>query len=128
MKEKDLQVSLLLDFYGEILTKNQRDVLELYYDEDMSLSEIAAHSHISRQGVRDSIKRGEATLFDMESKLKMAERFNKILTCVSEIKQNVTAIKELNSKKFISSEIANALNKIQNNIQIIAEQSPDDGE
>ena len=49
---KNLEISLLLDFYGDMLTEKQRDVVELYYNEDLSLSEIAAHSGITRQGVR----------------------------------------------------------------------------
>ena len=48
---KNLEISVLLDFYGEMLTEKQRDVVELYYNEDLSLSEIAAHSQITRQGV-----------------------------------------------------------------------------
>ena len=63
---KDMQISLLLDFYGDMLTEKQRDVIELYYNEDLSLAEIAAHSKITRQGVRDSIKRAESTLLDLE--------------------------------------------------------------
>lgn len=46
---KNLEISVLLDFYGEMLTEKQRDVVELYYNEDLSLSEIAAHSQITRQ-------------------------------------------------------------------------------
>ena len=56
---KNLEISFLLDFYGDMLTDKQRDVVELYYNEDLSLAEIAAHSGITRQGVRDSIKRAE---------------------------------------------------------------------
>lgn len=75
---KDLTISLLLDFYGEMLTEKQRDVVELYYNEDLSLAEIAAHSRITRQGVRDSIKRAEATLFDLEERLGLAKKFRRI--------------------------------------------------
>ena len=57
---KNLEISFLLDFYGDMLTDKQRDVVELYYNEDLSLAEIAAHSGITRQGVRDSIKRAAA--------------------------------------------------------------------
>ena len=59
---KNLEISFLLDFYGDMLTDKQRDVVELYYNEDLSLAEIAAHSGITRQGVRDSIKRAEGQL------------------------------------------------------------------
>ena len=59
---KDLNVSVLLDFYGQLLTQKQNDALDLYYNQDLSLSEIAAHMGITRQGVRDNIKRGETQL------------------------------------------------------------------
>ena len=55
---KNLEISVLLDFYGEMLTEKQRDVVELYYNEDLSLSEIAAHSQITRQGGSAAFRRG----------------------------------------------------------------------
>lgn len=75
--EKNLRVSVLLDYYSPMLTDKQKDVIDLYYNEDLSLSEIAEHESITRQGVRDSIKRGEQTLFDMEEKFRLAERSEK---------------------------------------------------
>ena len=54
---KDLTVSYLLDFYGDVLTDKQRDVMEQYYNDDLSLAEIAENFGITRQGVRDAIKR-----------------------------------------------------------------------
>ena len=73
---KDLTVVMLLDFYGDLLTEKQRNVIELYYDEDLSLGEIAEHENITRQGVRDCIKRGEQTMREMEEKLGMMRRFS----------------------------------------------------
>ena len=70
---KDMNISLLFDFYGEILTEKQQDVIDYYYNDDLSLAEISEHLGITRQGVRDSIKRAEATLVDMEEKLGLAE-------------------------------------------------------
>lgn len=64
--DKKLATSDLLDIYGELLTEKQRDMLELYYNDDLSLAEIAEHYEISRQGVHDSIKRGEETLNEYE--------------------------------------------------------------
>ena len=64
--DKDLSTSDLLDIYGELLTDKQRDMLELYYNDDLSLAEIAEHYEISRQGVHDSIKRGEDALNEYE--------------------------------------------------------------
>ena len=81
MFEKNYRISYLLDFYGNILTAKQREALNLYYNEDFSLAEIAVHVKITRQGVRDAIKRGEETLIEMEEKLGFAEKveqYNKV--------------------------------------------------
>ena len=75
---KDLSISYLLDFYGQMLTDKQREVTEFYYNDDLSLAEIADHCHITRQGVRDSIKRAEAQLREYEEKLGLARRFVEI--------------------------------------------------
>lgn len=82
---KDLNIALLLDFYGELLTEKQRDMIELYYDEDLSLGEIAETAKITRQGVRDSIKRGEQQLFEYEEKLGLAAKFQKISELLEKI-------------------------------------------
>lgn len=75
--EKDLNFSNLLDIYGKALTEKQRDVLDLYYNDDLSLSEIAEDLGISRQGVRDSIKRGEEALFAYEELFGIQKMFDK---------------------------------------------------
>lgn len=64
--DKNLAMSDLLDIYGELLTDKQRDMLELYYNDDLSLAEIAEQYEISRQGVHDSIRRGEEALEEYE--------------------------------------------------------------
>ena len=69
MVTKNLEISYLLDFYGDVLTEKQRDVMEQYYNDDLSLSEIADNFGITRQGVRDAIKRGEGTILELEDKL-----------------------------------------------------------
>ncbi|MEG0396344.1 MAG: sigma factor-like helix-turn-helix DNA-binding protein, partial [Oscillospiraceae bacterium] len=65
---KNLDISFLLDFYGDVLTDKQREVMQQYYNDDLSLSEIAENFSITRQGVRDSIKRGEGTILELEQK------------------------------------------------------------
>ena len=72
--QKNLEFSVLLDYYGAVLTDKQRAILTEYYDEDLSLAEIAENYGITRQGVRDAIKHGEATLTNMESRLGYARR------------------------------------------------------
>lgn len=92
--EKDLRISVLLDYYSDMLTDKQKDVIDLYYNEDLSLSEIAEHEGITRQGVRDSIKRGEQTLFEMEEKLHLADRSKKFYDIITEVSQLSADIRE----------------------------------
>lgn len=77
MAEKSYDISKLLDFYGDMLSDRQRLAVELYYNDDLSLSEIADEMNISRQGVRASLKKSEDILRGMEEKLGFAERFRK---------------------------------------------------
>ncbi len=77
MFEKDLKIAFLLDFYGEVLSERKRTVLDYYYNDDLSLAEIAEEIGISRQGVRDLIKKAEDELHFYEEKLGLAERFRK---------------------------------------------------
>ena len=66
---KNLGMCQLLDLYGGLLTEKQRDIMDMYYNDDFSLGEIADHYDISRQGVHDAIKRGDEALEEYESKL-----------------------------------------------------------
>ena len=75
MFEKDLKVGFLLDFYGDVLSERTRTVLDYYYNDDLSLAEIAAEIGISRQGVRELIKKAEEELRFYEEKLGLAGRF-----------------------------------------------------
>lgn len=90
---KDLSISVLMDFYGELLTEKQRDSLELYYDRDCSLAEIAEDMDISRQGVRDFIKRGEKQLYEFEEKLEMVKKYNNISRNISKLEKMIDKIK-----------------------------------
>ena len=72
---KNLEISYLLDFYGDVLTDKQREAMEEYYNADLSLAEIAEGLGITRQGVRDAVKRGEATLVELEEKIGAAGRY-----------------------------------------------------
>lgn len=103
---KNLEISLLLDFYGDILTEKQKEVIELYYDEDLSLSEIASHEGITRQGVRDSIKRGEVVLLDMEARLGLAKKFREMQGSLSKIVQCAKDIEFYNREYHYSGQIA----------------------
>ena len=109
---KNLEISVLYDFYGELLTEKQQEVIELYYNEDLSLAEIAMHSGITRQGVRDSIKRGESQLLELENQLGLAKRFGEIEKLLEEIRRNASEIEQINARMFGSKEIENRLMKI----------------
>lgn len=92
--EKNVEVSLLLDFYGELLKPAVRQMIDLYYNDDLSLAEAAEQTGITRQGVRDSIKRGEQQLFDFEKKLGLMQRFRELehgLDEITEIARQIAA-------------------------------------
>ena len=74
MFEKNLRIAFLLDFYGEVLGERTRELLEMYYCDDMSLAEIADAVGITRQGARGGIKKGEEELLFLEEKLGLAAR------------------------------------------------------
>ncbi|MBE6553008.1 MAG: winged helix-turn-helix transcriptional regulator [Ruminococcaceae bacterium] len=78
MFEKDLKIAFLLDFYGEVLSDRKRTVLDYYYNDDLSLAEIAQEIGISRQGVRELIKKAEEELRFYEEKLGLATRFRRV--------------------------------------------------
>lgn len=75
MFEKNLQIGYLLDFYGDVLPERRRDIMDMYYNDDMSLAEIADALGISRQAVRETIKKTETELFFYEEKLQLFSRF-----------------------------------------------------
>ena len=98
--EKNLNVSILLDFYGAMLTEKQREAVEYYYNDDLSLSEIADNQGISRQGVRDAIKHGEAALDELEQKLGNARRHTQMRADLDRLRVLVTEIRCCNSGSF----------------------------
>ena len=75
MFEKNLEIGYLLDFYGDVLSERKRTVLDYYYNDDLSLAEIAEEIGISRQGVRELIKKSGDELMFYEEKLGLAKRF-----------------------------------------------------
>lgn len=83
--EKTQHVNLLMDMYGELLTDKQRNYLNLYYDEDLSLAEIAEELDVSRNAVYDNLKRAIHTLEDYEAKLKLLEKHEKRLKLIDQL-------------------------------------------
>lgn len=109
----NVEISMLLDLYGETLTAKQRDYLNYYYNDDLSLSEIAENEGITRQGVRDAIKRAEAVLFDMESKLKFSQKFEAVNNGLDSIMKCAEEINEYNLSHGLSREINDITVKIK---------------
>lgn len=81
---KSFEDSLLLDFYGNLLTEKTRNTLELYLDDDLTLAEIADSENITRQGVHDTVKRGLNQLREYEDKLGLAGKFTSQMTIINE--------------------------------------------
>ena len=92
MFEKNMNISFLLDFYGDILSDKQREILDLYYNEDLSLAEIAESNGLTRQGVRHVIKKAEDQLLFLETKLGLANRFVTLGHAYSSIADNLLSV------------------------------------
>ena len=120
---KNMEIALLFDFYGDMLTDKQRDVVELYYNDDLSLAEIAENEGITRQGVRDSIKRAESQLLEMEERLGLARRFREMRAGLDSIRDAAREIQELNSRFGYSREIQERAERIEKLSQKMAEYS-----
>ena len=97
-----LKQTLLYDFYGELLTKHQKEIYEQAVLEDYSLSEIARDAGISRQGVHDMIKRCNHTLEEYEGKLHLVEKFLSIREQVRRIKQIAATYEKENAEKLVA--------------------------
>lgn len=88
MEKKDkLYIGLYNDYYGALLTDYQRELVDMYYNRDMSLGEIAEAHSISPQGVSDALKRAERTLTETERKLKLVEKSDKLRALLDEIEK-----------------------------------------
>ncbi len=100
MKNQAYRMALLFDFYGDMLTDRQKEFYDLYYNEDLSLAEIAENYGISRQGVRDVIVRAEATLTELEEKTGIIRRFHKTQEQLQAMERAVDGILRLNEEKY----------------------------
>lgn len=118
---KNFEVSRLLDFYGMLLTDKQRETVEYYYNDDLSLGEIAENLNISRQGVRDSIKRSEAILFEAEEKLGLMKKDALIKESLAEIRKNVDIIDEKNMRIYRSRHVNESIKMILKELEKLNE-------
>ena len=119
MKHDHLELCLLFDFYGEMLTDKQRELFDLYYNEDLSLSEIAEHAGITRQGVRDAVVRAEHTLTALEDKLHLVSRYGKIDQHVEALGQEIKMLSHINANYMQNAEIGKILTHMQEHIRAI---------
>lgn len=113
--ERNVQISILLEIYGKLLTKKQYDLLNDYYNNDLSLSEIAENEEITRQAVRDNLKKGEKGLFKYEEKLKFMEKTLKQEKRIVGILSELTKIQT----KFSDEQIANILENIKKELNCL---------
>lgn len=107
---KDLGLVMLFDFYGALLTDKQFAVMDMYYNQDFSLTEIADEMEISRQGVQAFLKQGEKNLHKYEDTLKLAARFNEIQSRISEMREIVSRMPE-SAEKLRLSELTEAVSE-----------------
>lgn len=110
--DKNVEISLLLSFYGNILTDKQLEATGLYYNEDLSLSEIAEIVGITRQGVRDNIKRAETALYGMEEKLGLCKRFLGVKDRLKDINNLASSIKDCGVPNEIQEKLKEIINAI----------------
>ena len=107
--EEKIKISMLCQIYGKLLTEKQYELLDDYYNKDLSLSEIAENNNITRQAVRDNLKKGEAKLFEYEQKLQIMEKVSFQEKAIKEIEKEIKNL-EIDSK--IQKNILDKLNKL----------------
>lgn len=121
MKNQTYRMTMLFDFYGEVLTPRQKEFFDLYYNEDLSLAEIAENYGISRQGVRDVIVRAEAIMTDLEDKTDLMKRFMLMQQQVQAILDAAEKIQTVNYRQYDNPELARLANEITRSAQALKE-------
>ena len=114
--EKNVKISMLCEIYGKLLTPKQLEILTDYYNNDLSLSEIAENNQITRQAVRDILKKGENKLFEREEKLLFMEKTMKQEKILQEVLNELTKLQEVSSDK----QIEKILNHVRKELVSIA--------
>lgn len=113
--EEKVKISILCEYYGKLLTQKQYEFINDYYNNDLSLSEIAENNNITRQAVRDIIKKGEKKLFEYEEKLTFMKR------TLNQEKKIEKALSELTKiqKEYSDKQIANVIESIKKELNCI---------
>ena len=114
--EKNVEISVLCQLYGKVLTEKQYEVLNDYYNNDLSLSEIAENNNITRQAVRDIIKKSENKLYELEKSISLMKKTLEEEKIVNRIKEELDEIQQItNSEK----EVAKKINNIKKELKKI---------
>ncbi len=113
--EKQVKISVLLQIYGKLLTEKQYNLLDDYYNNDLSLSEIAENEGITRQAVRDNLKKGENNLFEYEEKLGIMKATITKQETIADVLSEITKI----NNKMSDEEIAKILDNVKEKLQIL---------
>ena len=121
MKNQTYRMTMLFDFYGEILTERQKEFFDLYYNEDLSLGEIAENYGISRQGVRDVIVRAEAAMQEIEDKTGLIRRFMQMQPKIAAIEEAAQQIKPINYRQYENSQLDKLVSDILENAKGLKE-------
>ena len=113
--DRKVEISMLCEIYGKLLTEKQLNILDNYYNLDLSLSEIAENEGITRQAVRDIIKKGENNLFEFEEKLGIMKKNMKQEEKIASILSELTKIQT----KFTDEQIAEILEHIKTELNCV---------
>ena len=119
MEDSRLMYSMLLDFYGELLTDKQRECFDLHYNEDLSLAEIAENAGISRQGVRDVIVRAEAAMQEVEDKTGIIRRFEAQRPHLDAIEAAAAEIKTINYRQYEDHRLTELTDRISSEVSAL---------
>ena len=113
--EKNVEISILCQLYGKLLSEKQLEFIDDYYNNDLSLSEIAENHGITRQAVRDMLKKGEKKLFEYEEKLLFMKRMLNQEKKIEEILLELTKIQ----KDYTDNEVASILENVKKELNCL---------
>ena len=118
MKNQAYRMAMLYDFYGDVLTDRQKEFYDLYYNEDLSLGEIAENYGITRQGVRDVIVRAEAALTELEDKTGLIKRFHTMTGQLEQVRADAQKLAE-RSARYDDGELEQLARRILDTTEIL---------
>ena len=121
MFEKNMKVAYLLDFYADLLDEHVRSVMKAYYEDDLSLAEIASDVGISRQGIRHLIKKGEERIEFFENRLGLAKRYDELSSVAEKLSEANKRIKTIDVLKSEADTIDGAIKIILKGNQDVPE-------